>query len=172
VCASRRERAGQYRRHQHHKEASKTLRSVNNNRARAIPRNTSGVYFARRIALWLFTNCDLIDICLSKALAFSPIVKKHRKMSSFNEIPMLDLSLARDPDSKPSFLQDLKKALLEVGFLYISNAGIGTELVEDVMRLTKAFFELPMEEKLRLEMKNCEFPHDRWAFLNHGFAVS
>ncbi|KAI5785840.1 hypothetical protein EDC01DRAFT_189539 [Geopyxis carbonaria] len=78
-------------------------------------------------------------------------------MSSFTEVPVLDLSLSRDPKTKPEFLEDLKKALLEVGFLYIKNTGINEKLVEEVMRLGKLFFELPEEEKLRLEMKNS--PH-------------
>jgi isopenicillin N synthase-like dioxygenase len=76
-------------------------------------------------------------------------------MASFTEVPILDLSLAQDPETKPQFLEDLKKALLEVGFLYIKNTGVDEELVKDVVRLTKEFFELPMDEKLRLEMKNC-----------------
>ena len=76
-------------------------------------------------------------------------------MSSFTEVPILDLDLTKDPETKPAFLEHLKKALLEVGFLYIKNTGVDAQLVEDVIRLTKGFFELPTEEKLRLEMKNC-----------------
>jgi len=76
-------------------------------------------------------------------------------MSSFTEVPILDVSLAKDSATKPAFLEELRKAVLEVGFLYIKNTGVDAQLVEDVIRLTKEFFELPMEEKLRLEMKNC-----------------
>lgn len=76
-------------------------------------------------------------------------------MSSFTEVPILDLSLAKDPATKPAFLEDLRKALLEVGFLYIKNTDVDAQLVKDVIRLTKEFFDLPTEEKLRLEMKNC-----------------
>ncbi|KAH0559867.1 hypothetical protein GP486_003615 [Trichoglossum hirsutum] len=75
-------------------------------------------------------------------------------MSSFTEIPILDLSLARSPDTKPRFLKSLRHALLEVGFLYIKNAGIEDDLVNDVIEQGKAFFDLPMEAKLEIEMKN------------------
>jgi len=68
-------------------------------------------------------------------------------MSSFSSIPILDLSLARDPTTKPSFLNDLRHALLEVGFLYIKNTGIPDELVGQVIQEGKAFFDLPEEEK-------------------------
>ncbi|KAJ9638173.1 uncharacterized protein PV06_04845 [Exophiala oligosperma] len=73
---------------------------------------------------------------------------------SFTSIPILDLSLARDPATKPQLLADLRHALLEVGFLYIKNTGVPADLVDDVVRLGKAFFELPEDKKLEIEMKN------------------
>ncbi len=87
-------------------------------------------------------------------------------MASFEEVPVLDFSLSKDPKQKPQFLEDLKRALLKTGFLYLKNTAIDEKLVQDVIRLGKAFFDLPMEEKLRLEMKNgnyvlfpCTLPH-------------
>lgn len=73
---------------------------------------------------------------------------------SFSSIPILDLSLARSPETKPQLLADLRHALLEVGFLYIKNTGIPPDLVAEVIRLGKAFFDLPEEKKLEVEMKN------------------
>jgi len=66
---------------------------------------------------------------------------------AFTSIPVLDLSLASDPATKPAFLDDLRHALLEVGFLYLKNVGIPDELYEQVIREGKAFFDLPLEEK-------------------------
>lgn len=82
-------------------------------------------------------------------------------MSSFTEVPILDLEQARNPDTKPAFLDELKNALLHVGFLYVKNTGIDDSLVQDVVRLCKDFFDLPEEEKLRIEMKNCELTSGR-----------
>lgn len=73
---------------------------------------------------------------------------------SFDTIPVLDLSLSRNQDTKPAFLESLREALLEVGFLYIKNTGIGDSLIEDVIAQGKAFFDLPDEKKLEIEMKN------------------
>lgn len=73
---------------------------------------------------------------------------------SFSSIPILDLSLARDPTTKPKLLDDLRHALLEVGFLYIKNTGVPESLINEVMQLGKAFFDLPEEKKLEIEMKN------------------
>lgn len=68
-------------------------------------------------------------------------------MPSFNAIPILDLARARDAQTKPAFLADLRRALLEVGFLYIANAGVPAELVARVIQEGKAFFEVPEVEK-------------------------
>ena len=73
---------------------------------------------------------------------------------SFDSIPILDLSRARNPETKPAFLVDLRHALLEVGFLYISNTGIGDDLVQQVIDNGKAFFDIPEEAKLEIQMKN------------------
>lgn len=73
---------------------------------------------------------------------------------SFDSIPILDLSKARDPSTKPAFLLDLRHAVLEVGFLYIKNAGIDDKLIQDVIVEGKKFFDLPTDKKLEVEMKN------------------
>ncbi|EPE24667.1 Clavaminate synthase-like protein [Glarea lozoyensis ATCC 20868] len=73
---------------------------------------------------------------------------------SFDTIPILDLSLSKDPSTKPEFLNQLRHALIEVGFLYLKNVGIAEELTQAVIREGVAFFDLPMEEKLAIEMKN------------------
>ncbi|KAH6711629.1 hypothetical protein BKA61DRAFT_94777 [Leptodontidium sp. MPI-SDFR-AT-0119] len=73
---------------------------------------------------------------------------------SFDSIPILDLSEAKDPSTKPKFLEQLRHALLEVGFLYLKNVGIPEELTQKVIKEGVSFFDLPMEEKLKVEMKN------------------
>ncbi|KAK8074782.1 hypothetical protein PG997_009445 [Apiospora hydei] len=73
---------------------------------------------------------------------------------SFTEIPILDLALARDPATKPGFLADLRHALMEVGFLYLKNVGISDELFARVIKEGRSFFDIPTEEKLKIEMKN------------------
>ncbi|KAK6860180.1 hypothetical protein PG995_003816 [Apiospora arundinis] len=73
---------------------------------------------------------------------------------SFTEIPILDMALARDPATKPGFLADLRHALMEVGFLYLKNVGISEELFARVIKEGRSFFDIPTEEKLKIEMKN------------------
>ncbi|OAX79847.1 hypothetical protein ACJ72_05828 [Emergomyces africanus] len=73
---------------------------------------------------------------------------------SFSSIPILDLSEAGNPATKPAFLDSLRHALLEVGFLYIKNTGVDDKLIQEVIEEGKRFFELPDEKKLEVEMKN------------------
>ncbi|KXH54582.1 2OG-Fe(II)oxygenase superfamily protein [Colletotrichum nymphaeae SA-01] len=75
---------------------------------------------------------------------------------SFTSIPILDLALAQDPETKPQFLIDLRHALMEVGFLYLKNVGIPDELFKRVIKEGKSFFDIPTEEKLKIEMKNAK----------------
>ncbi|KAF2246687.1 Clavaminate synthase-like protein [Trematosphaeria pertusa] len=74
---------------------------------------------------------------------------------TFTSIPILPLSRALDPATKPQFLADLRAALLNVGFLYLSETGIPEQLIRDVVAECTGFFEkLPRAEKERIEMKN------------------
>lgn len=73
---------------------------------------------------------------------------------AFKAIPILDLSEARSEKTKPEFLKQLRDALLNVGFLYIKNTGIDQDLYDRVCEKGISFFDLPEEEKLRIEMKN------------------
>lgn len=66
---------------------------------------------------------------------------------SFTSIPILDLELSRDPATKPEFLDQLRNALMEVGFLYLKNVGISDELWDEVIKEGKSFFDIPQEEK-------------------------
>ncbi|KAB8304820.1 hypothetical protein EYC80_004161 [Monilinia laxa] len=73
---------------------------------------------------------------------------------SFTNIPILDLSLARSSETKPIFLDQLRHALLEVGFLYLKNIGIAQELIDNVVEEGVKFFDLPLEEKTKIQMVN------------------
>ncbi|KAJ4713851.1 2-oxoglutarate (2OG) and Fe(II)-dependent oxygenase superfamily protein [Melia azedarach] len=58
----------------------------------------------------------------------------------------IDLS---NPDTKQSAAL-LKEACMDSGFFYVINHGISEELMEEVFGQSKKFFELPMDEKMKL----------------------
>ena len=79
----------------------------------------------------------------------------HQDPATFTQIPILPLSAALSPATKPQFLADLRSALLHVGFLYLSDTGLPADLVQRVTSECRNFFEtLPLEEKEKIEMKN------------------
>ncbi len=96
--------------------------------------------------------------------------------ADFTSIPILSLASARLPATKPRFVAELRRALLDVGFAYLSDLyappapGEGEEaldvetrgilsddLVRQVCEQARLFFDqdvLPRAEKELIEMKN------------------
>ena len=82
---------------------------------------------------------------------------KETASGQFTSIPILSLEQARHPVTKPVFLAELRDALLNVGFLYLTDTGLPVDLIQQVKNETFKFFDeriLPLEEKERIEMKN------------------
>lgn len=76
-------------------------------------------------------------------------------------IPTLALSDARRADGSfaPAFLDGLRAALHEVGFLQLVSYGAAPGQVEELLRTVDAFFALPVAERLALD--NRSSPHFR-----------
>ncbi|KAJ3825043.1 hypothetical protein F5880DRAFT_1640749, partial [Lentinula raphanica] len=78
---------------------------------------------------------------------------------NFSSIPVLDYSLALSSSTKPTFILNLRNALINVGFLYLSNtdAVIDQALVESLKSYIPKLFDLPQDEKDKIRMANS--PH-------------
>ncbi|KAK6454496.1 naringenin 3-dioxygenase [Scheffersomyces xylosifermentans] len=79
---------------------------------------------------------------------------------SFQEIPIIDLKLALDPETRPQFLKDVRHAIIEVGFLLLKNYEIYGPNDDDLVAIKQQaldFFALPENVKLGCEMINS--PH-------------
>jgi len=67
-------------------------------------------------------------------------------------LPILDLSLLdAGPAEAAQFRADLLKAAHEVGFFYLVGHGVDPGLVADLLAVSRRFFDLPTEAKLKLE---------------------
>jgi len=67
-------------------------------------------------------------------------------------LPILDFSrLSAGPEEAARFRDDLRDAMHEVGFLYLSGHGVPQELTDAILDISRRFFELPEEQKLALE---------------------
>jgi isopenicillin N synthase-like dioxygenase len=71
--------------------------------------------------------------------------------TSFTSIPVVDVSGLRSADraERERVAAAVGKAAREVGFLYVSGTGIDEALFNRMLAATKAFFALPVEEKMR-----------------------
>jgi len=68
--------------------------------------------------------------------------------------PIVSLAGMRsaDPAARAIVAAAFRAACLDKGFLYIVDHGIAPEVMESIFRQTKRFFDLPMEQKLELDM--------------------
>ncbi|EJF65207.1 Clavaminate synthase-like protein [Dichomitus squalens] len=77
--------------------------------------------------------------------------------SNFSSIPILDWSLLSTTEGHAKFVEQLRHALINVGFLYLSHPPVAREDVEALVEYTPRLFDLPHEEKERILMANS--PH-------------
>ncbi|KAI0477994.1 2OG-Fe(II) oxygenase superfamily protein [Xylaria cf. heliscus] len=75
----------------------------------------------------------------------------------FDTIPTIDLSLANDPDGLPALLNDLRHALVDVGFLYVSNHQVPSAVIDDLVSALPDLFTLKEGEKRDVALENS--PH-------------
>jgi isopenicillin N synthase-like dioxygenase len=69
-------------------------------------------------------------------------------------IPVLDLSLAKDPNGRSELLKQLHAALFDVGFLYIVNHEVPINTITRLTDLLPGLFDLPAEQKALLSKLN------------------
>lgn len=72
-------------------------------------------------------------------------------------IPTVDLSKAEDVSTRHELLEDVRHALLDVGFLYLSNHGIRESVIQDLVSILPSLFALPDEVKESAALVNS--PH-------------
>jgi isopenicillin N synthase-like dioxygenase len=75
-------------------------------------------------------------------------------MSDFTSIPIIDFSLAKT--NKPLFLSQLRHALINVGFLYLSNSSVDPSLVKNLKAYLDPLFALPQDVKDGIKMSNSQ----------------
>lgn len=76
---------------------------------------------------------------------------------TFTEIPILDLSLANDELTRPQLLVKLRYALIDVGFLYITNHGVPERVISNIIDALPPLFSL--ESPLKEEVSLSNSPH-------------
>ena len=76
--------------------------------------------------------------------------------ADFSSVPILDYSLLSSPSTRAQFISQLQHALINVGFLYLSNHPVPAPLVSSVVSYIPQLFALPQDEKDKIAMINSE----------------
>ena len=75
-------------------------------------------------------------------------------------LPVLDLSRLSQGDAEAeAFRVDLREATHDYGFFYLTGHGVPQQLIDDVMAVSRRFFDLPEADKMAIE--NIRSPHFR-----------
>ncbi|KAF9248222.1 hypothetical protein LCP9604111_5477 [Penicillium roqueforti] len=77
--------------------------------------------------------------------------------SNFKSIPVIDLSLANSPLTRPKLLQELHHALTCIGFLYITNHDVPQDVISDLKDALPKLFALDPAVKEEVALHNS--PH-------------
>lgn len=74
---------------------------------------------------------------------------------SMNNIPSVDLSdfTSKDPQRKEKFVNEIGRAYEEIGFVSLKNHFLSDDLVEELYKEVKSFFDLSLEEKEKYEIE-------------------
>ena len=74
--------------------------------------------------------------------------------ANFSSVPILDYSLLSSPTTRPQFILQLRHALINVGFLYLSNHPVPAETINSLTSYIPRLFALPQHEKDKIAMAN------------------
>ena len=76
------------------------------------------------------------------------------KQTAFSEIPIVDISPLIDGTDPGGVAEKIGEVCEQVGFFYVRNHGVSTDLVERMYRVTEKFFNLPFDVKQSLHVAN------------------
>jgi isopenicillin N synthase-like dioxygenase len=84
----------------------------------------------------------------------------------YGSLPIVDFSGLLSPrrEDREAVVQTIRTACLDKGFFYLANHGISDRLIDEMFTQAKAFFDLPLEDKMALEMSKS------WGRSNRGYS--
>nr|WOJ51788.1 Fe(II)/2-oxoglutarate-dependent dioxygenase 4 [Phlegmariurus tetrastichus] len=72
-----------------------------------------------------------------------------KALHSHKNIPVIDLGNLHDAEGRPQVLQAISNACEEWGFFQITNHGVPDSTIERMWQVTREFFDMPAEDKLK-----------------------
>ncbi|MCR0984921.1 isopenicillin N synthase family dioxygenase [Roseomonas populi] len=81
------------------------------------------------------------------------------RLAAFDAVPVIDIASAEDPAQRPALARRMTRAAEEVGFIYITGHANSPQQLDAVFDQGRAFFDLPDDEKRRVDLRKS--PHFR-----------
>ena len=82
----------------------------------------------------------------------APVNPFASKQTAFHEIPIIDVAALVDGSDPDSVARRIGESCEQVGFFYVKNHGVPSELVERMYSATEELFELPEEAKNKVHV--------------------
>jgi len=86
------------------------------------------------------------------------ILTGDKQKPTFNTIPQIDFSNMHSSsiEERRALAKEIGSAFKDSGFLYAANHGISEELQENLYRVVREFFALPLDEKMKVcDLEGC-----------------
>lgn len=74
------------------------------------------------------------------------------RAATADEMPILDLTPLNEGKPIDALAKALRRACETTGFFYVKNHGVPQKVVDDVFAATRRYFDLPLEERIKLKI--------------------
>ena len=78
----------------------------------------------------------------------------HARRQSFDQIPVVNIAPLLDGSGAREVAREIRWALSNAGFMYVRGHGIEPDLVRRAFSATRAFFDLPLEQKMARHVRH------------------
>jgi isopenicillin N synthase-like dioxygenase len=100
------------------------------------------------------------------------IGEKTTGLAAVNSIPVIDIAPFRSGENRGSVAIAVAAACEQIGFLIIAGHGVGRGLLDRAFAVSRDFFDLPVEEKLRYRPSGEVAPRGYAAMASKGLAAT
>jgi len=94
------------------------------------------------------SNSSVDEICIDQSTCSSSTINQEKIIS---DIPIISLKIEPENDES-RIINQIGSACSKIGFFYISDHSVPTEIIENLKILSERFFQLPIEKKTQIAM--------------------
>ena len=99
---------------------------------------------------------EYVTFHANKGKLSRPVLRGDARVETFDSIPQIDMQNMWSPslEDRKAVAKEVGAAFREAGFMYAINHGISQDLQSRMFKVMKEFFDLPLEEKMKIHVNN------------------